>query len=130
MFLFPYLACFAVAARQAQLLWVSKESKRPLQHHCLFRLVSSGMYVWCTKRSSTYTSSQYRDGNDGPWSSFLLRVGSPPQSMRVLISTASNQPWVVLPEGCSLCVPSDCPQIRGGIFHLNQSSTWYESSTR
>ena len=47
--------------------------------------------------------------------------------MRVLISTASNQPWVILPEGCSLCVPSNCPEKRGGLFYSNKSSTWYEN---
>jgi hypothetical protein len=65
----------------------------------------------------------FRDGNDGPWSSFVLRVGSPPQTVRVLISTASNQPWVVLPDGCS-CAPADCSEKRGEIFHTDKSSSW------
>lgn len=43
-----------------------------------------------------------------------------------MISTSSNQPWIILPEGCSLCIPSGCPQKRGGIFYPNRSSTWYE----
>ncbi|KAK0100318.1 hypothetical protein ONS96_007598 [Cadophora gregata f. sp. sojae] len=65
-----------------------------------------------------------RDGSDGPWSSFFLRVGSPPQTVRVLLSTASNQPLVVLPDGCSLGDPSDCANSRGGIYQTNFSSTW------
>lgn len=69
--------------------------------------------------------SQSWDGNDGPWSSFFIRVGTPAQSLRVLISTASNQPLVVLPEGCSSTDPSDCASNRGGIFNPNASSTWY-----
>lgn len=71
--------------------------------------------------------SQRWEGNDGPWSSFFLRVGSPVQTLTVLISTASNQPLVVLPEGCSSTDPSDCPTSRGGIFHTENSTTWKQN---
>jgi hypothetical protein len=70
----------------------------------------------------------HRDGNDGPWSSFSLRVGTPPQNLRVLVSTASNQPWGVLPEGCQSSDPSDCPNDRGTIFQPNASSSYYVPS--
>ncbi|TVY22268.1 hypothetical protein LHYA1_G009079 [Lachnellula hyalina] len=53
--------------------------------------------------------SQSWDGNDGPWSSFFLRVGTPPQSVRVMVSTASNQP-------------------RGALFQINGSSSYYVPS--
>ncbi|KAH7417566.1 aspartic peptidase domain-containing protein [Cadophora sp. MPI-SDFR-AT-0126] len=72
--------------------------------------------------------SQLWDGNDGPWSSFFIRVGSPPQTVRVLLSTASNQPLVVLPEGCSFDDPSDCANSRGGLFQRNSSSTWTQNN--
>ncbi|TVY42038.1 hypothetical protein LSUB1_G002993 [Lachnellula subtilissima] len=41
-----------------------------------------------------------REGNDGPWSSFPILVGSPAQDTRVLISTASTSTWVVAVQGC------------------------------
>jgi hypothetical protein len=34
-------------------------------------------------------------GNDGYWNTFSLMVGSPQQNARVLVSTASQQIWVV-----------------------------------
>ncbi|KAH7363823.1 aspartic peptidase domain-containing protein [Rhexocercosporidium sp. MPI-PUGE-AT-0058] len=72
--------------------------------------------------------SQVWDGNDGPWSSFFLRVGSPPQTVRVLLSTASNQPLVVLPQGCYSDDTSDCANSRGGLFQTNSSSTWTQNN--
>ena len=68
--------------------------------------------------------SVLRDGNDGPWSSFTLQIGTPPQDVKVFISTAGTQTWVVVPEGCGSSDPSNCPALRGGEFALNQSSTW------
>ncbi|KAJ5356781.1 Peptidase aspartic catalytic [Penicillium concentricum] len=75
--------------------------------------------------------SQYFEGNDGPWSSFNVRVGSPEQDARVLISTASPETLVVLSQyGCSEAVmekvPSDCAVSRGIMFTPNESSTWYQ----
>ena len=65
-----------------------------------------------------------RDGNDGPWSTFLLGIGTPPQFVRVLISTTCPQPWAVDPLGCTAQDPSQCASNRGGLFKKNQSSTW------
>ncbi|KAJ5768199.1 hypothetical protein N7533_000782 [Penicillium manginii] len=75
--------------------------------------------------------SQYFDGNDGPWSSFFLRVGTPEQYVRVLVSTASPESMVVLSEyGCSDSVfanaPSNCASSRGDLFTSNKSSSWNE----
>lgn len=69
-------------------------------------------------------ASQDFDGNDGPWSSFALQVGNPAQDVKVLISTAGCQTWVVLTEGCISSDPSTCAISRGGIFHPNESTTW------
>ncbi|KAM3425356.1 peptidase aspartic [Cercospora zeina] len=67
------------------------------------------------------------DGIDGEWSSFTLRVGTPPQFVRALVSTASYQTWVVLPQGCEAAADQEaCAESRGGIFHRNASSTWAE----
>ena len=68
--------------------------------------------------------SQDFDGNDGPWSSFYLQVGTTPQDVKALISTAGYQTWVVLPQGCLTSDPADCATARGGQFIPSQSSTW------
>ncbi|KAG9254354.1 aspartic peptidase domain-containing protein [Emericellopsis atlantica] len=69
------------------------------------------------------------EGNDGPWSSFDIRVGSPEQDVRVLVSTAAPETLVVLAEhGCSKAVfedvPADCAVSRGDMFSPDDSSTW------
>lgn len=65
-----------------------------------------------------------REGDDGPWSSFALRVGTPAQDVRVLVSTSSQVSWIVL-DGQG-CVSGDgtCATARGGLFNVNTSSTW------
>ena len=68
--------------------------------------------------------SQDFDGNDGPWSSFYLEIGTPPQDVKVLISTAAYQTCAVLPQGCIDSDPPDCATSRGGQFIPTQSSTW------
>ncbi|KAL8763076.1 MAG: hypothetical protein Q9184_001036 [Pyrenodesmia sp. 2 TL-2023] len=68
-----------------------------------------------------------REGNDGPWSSFTLRVGTPAQDVRVLISTSSQVSWIVLEgEGC-VAGDGTCATARGGLFNRNTSSTWNPS---
>lgn len=63
-----------------------------------------------------------RDDVNGPWSSFALRVGSQQQIARVLVSTAGQATWVVLPDGCK--APICAPSLRGGTFNINESQTW------
>ncbi|KAL8895669.1 MAG: hypothetical protein Q9207_008072 [Kuettlingeria erythrocarpa] len=70
--------------------------------------------------------SESWDGNDGPWSTFALGIGTPPQYVRVLISTTCPQPWAVDPRGCIATDPVSCAADRGGLFDKNQSSTWAE----
>lgn len=67
-----------------------------------------------------------RDGNDGLWSSFTVQLGTPPRALRVLPSTSGSSIWAVLSQGCTTEDPSDCPNLRGGIFEPNSSSTWTE----
>ena len=50
-------------------------------------------------------------------------MGTPEQDVRVLVSTASPETWVVLPEGCAT-KDSICKDQRGQIFSPNTSSTW------
>ncbi|KAH8892708.1 acid protease, partial [Thozetella sp. PMI_491] len=76
--------------------------------------------------------SQHFEGNDGPWSTFNLRVGTPEQYVRALVSTASPQTIVVLSSlGCSpdvfkpAAVPGNCAVSRGMMFNESASTTWY-----
>ncbi|KAK4249860.1 aspartic peptidase domain-containing protein [Corynascus novoguineensis] len=75
--------------------------------------------------------SEYFEGNDGPWSTFDVRLGTPEQYVRVLVSTAS--PYSLVPfseQACStsvfITVPPDCAVSRGNLFDHNQSSTWHD----
>ena len=67
-----------------------------------------------------------RDGNDGPWSSFFIRVGNPAQNLRVLASTTVPETWVVLKSGCTDQDPSGCDLARGSLFNPNTSTTWQD----
>lgn len=64
------------------------------------------------------------DGNGRPWSSFTVQVGTPPQYVKVLISTASYQTMVVVPEVCTLSDPRNYASSRRGEFVSSLSSTW------
>ncbi|KAB8299070.1 hypothetical protein EYC80_001194 [Monilinia laxa] len=64
------------------------------------------------------------NGIDGNWSSFWLTVGTPSQPVLVFISTASNQPWVISPDGCTPSDPGTCLGSRGLKFNSNTSTTW------
>lgn len=70
--------------------------------------------------------SQNFEGNDGPWSTFTLQIGSPAQNVNVMISTTGYQTWAVVPQGCPSSAPIDCASRRGGIYNYNQSSTWVQ----
>ena len=66
----------------------------------------------------------HRDGNDGPWSTFFLGFGTPPQCTRMLISLTVVLPWPVLPQGCIPTDSADCESNRGTFFLPNESTTW------
>ncbi|PNS19722.1 hypothetical protein CAC42_7689 [Sphaceloma murrayae] len=69
-------------------------------------------------------ASQYWEGNDGPWSTFAVQIGNPPQTVRVLPSSSGSSIWAVLPEGCTEEDPADCATRRGVLFDYNNSTTW------
>jgi hypothetical protein len=48
----------------------------------------------------SYAASQYFDGNDGKWSSFVVRAGTPEQSFRVLPSTVTTEILLPLAGAC------------------------------
>src|SRR5690349_9568931 len=64
-------------------------------------------------------ASEFWDGIDGAWSSFYVRVGDPPQAVRVLVSTTAPETAVVLPMGCPNN-DSACANSRGGLFNLTK----------
>ncbi|KAI0553194.1 aspartic peptidase domain-containing protein [Xylaria curta] len=75
--------------------------------------------------------SGYFEGNDGPWSTFDLRIGSPEQYVRVTVSTATSESLVVQSEyGCSVSVfatvPVNCTNSRGKLFNPDTSTSWNE----
>lgn len=88
-------------------------------------MVSTYRITWSTSCLSS-ADSWCRDGNDGPWSTFTLGIGTPPQYVRVLISTTCPQPWAVDPLGCTAIDPATYASNRGGLFNKNHSSTWQD----
>jgi len=59
-----------------------------------------------------------------------MRVGSPAQDLKVLVSTSGAEATVILPGGCNSTDPENCPQLRGGLFNSSISSTWKEIGLR
>lgn len=77
--------------------------------------------------------SQLWDGNDGSWSTFIIRVGTPEQTFRILPATNGQETWVPVPQGCLLNDSNSCGHLRGAEpfkgapsngFQVNASSTW------
>ncbi|TAQ90367.1 hypothetical protein B7494_g1328 [Chlorociboria aeruginascens] len=73
--------------------------------------------------------SEYWEGNDGTWSTFEIRVGTPAQSARVLPATSWQETWVIYGSASGVCntargVASNCEDSRGGFFEDTSSSTW------
>lgn len=61
--------------------------------------------------------SKQWNGNDGLWSTFLVDVGSPPQSLELLPATSLSLTLVVLPEGCPTNERASCATLRGNVFN-------------
>lgn len=81
----------------------------------------------------SFPPSQFFEGNDGDWSTFILRVGTPAQSFRVLPATNGQETWVPLIQACVPNITASCGDARGvngfdqqphGGFENNRSSTW------
>ncbi len=92
------------------------------------------MNNWLGKRAApplpapiSVAPSRDFDGNDGPWSSFSIQIGTPPQTVKVLISTASSQTWAVVPQGCTQSDAANCSVSRGGVFQPSSSTTWKQN---
>lgn len=83
-----------------------------------------------------FQPSQEWHGNDGNWSTFMVRVGTPEQNFDVLPSAATGQVILPHPIGClpAKGVPADCPNLRGVLpsnhqvgFMPNISTSWQEA---
>ncbi|EME46657.1 hypothetical protein DOTSEDRAFT_70614 [Dothistroma septosporum NZE10] len=65
------------------------------------------------------------DGIDGSWSTFTLRLGTPPQYVRTCLSFASYQTLAILPQGCQAATDQEaCANARGWLFNESASSTF------
>lgn len=76
----------------------------------------------------SFNPSFYWEGNDGNWSTFALRIGTPPQLIHVLPSTSGSSIWAVDPLGCEEGF-TDCPERRGNLFTRPDSSTFENKTT-
>lgn len=52
-----------------------------------------------------FAASQYFEGPDGQWSSFVVRAGTPEQSFRVLPSTVTSEIFVPMSGACKAGTP-------------------------
>ena len=73
-------------------------------------------------------ASQNFEGNDGPWSTFTLQIGTPAQDVNVLVSTTGYQTWAVIPQGCPSSGLANCAKLRGGLFNANESTSWAQNN--
>jgi hypothetical protein len=91
---------------------------------------SQQWFVRRFSRQMNLAKATIREGSDGPWGTFHLRVGTPPQIVRVLPGTASSVTLVVAPQGCTKDINFNCSlNTRGGQFASNESLTWEEFGT-
>ena len=88
-----------------------------------------------TSKPYVVPPSQQWEGNDGLWSTFVVRIGVPGQDFRVLPSTAGSETFIPLSGGCLKTDPPTCQNSRGvedvnGFpstgFDVSQSTTWKE----
>jgi hypothetical protein len=67
------------------------------------------------------------EGIDGSWNTFAIRIGTPPQVQLGIISTTSQETWVVHPGACDYYQDKEaCGNARGGMWYSNKSSTYAE----
>ncbi|KAF2476329.1 acid protease [Lindgomyces ingoldianus] len=93
----------------------------------LFTIVVLGANVTDLGKPISIPPSQYWDGKDGPWSTFRIEVGTPPQQLRVIPASDQSSSWLILPEACGDGSEENCSANRGTAFLRNKSSTYKES---
>ncbi|KAH9827279.1 eukaryotic aspartyl protease-like protein 1 [Teratosphaeria destructans] len=69
--------------------------------------------------------SEQWEGNDGPWSTFNVNIGTPLQQMRVLPATSESATIVVYQgSGCNSSCPTNWEDLRGGTFQPSSDISW------
>lgn len=53
-----------------------------------------------------------------------MGVGTPPQEVRLFISSAGHVLSIILPRGCDKSRSSNCEATRGELFYKNASTSW------
>lgn len=67
-------------------------------------------------------------GNDGAWSPFVVKVGTPPTPLQLLAATEIPETLVVLSLDCQGAA-LNCSDARGGVFDTEEGSrTWQNKS--
>lgn len=97
-------------------------------------IVAEPSQHWYTTASPTITIAKLipsREGVDGTWSTFSIRVGTPETTYRVLPATSWQETWVVYGAAADVCnttvgVRSNCQDDRGGVFDSASSKTWQQ----
>ena len=74
---------------------------------------------------SVQASGNFR-GDDGSWSTFKIKAGNPAQDVEVLVSTITPETWVISNLGCNQNSPENCSNSRGGLFDIQNSTTWQD----
>lgn len=82
----------------------------------------------------SFSNSQIWDGNDGKWSSFFVRIGTPEQSFRVLPASRHGEIIIPIDEGCRKIGIPKCGDLRGAFpfqgkdsmgFMTNETKSWH-----
>lgn len=128
--------CLAIALLLANPL-ASAFSLSPSQSREIVEAKRTDEHVVVAARAENSTSipaaieiapSQYWDGNDGPWSSFPLQIGTPAQNIRAFVSTAAGTTLSIGANGCPENYTADCNNLRGFLFLPNESLSWIPNS--
>jgi hypothetical protein len=114
----PWLSCQTSSSYQVK---YTRGLLLPHQSLCHHLRAGSSLKVQLCHGFANIT----RDGNDGPWSTFVFQIGTPPQTVKLLPSTASYETWAIDPMGCQAEGDlTNCHTLRGELFNYNASSTW------
>ncbi|KAH9224900.1 aspartic peptidase domain-containing protein [Leptodontidium sp. 2 PMI_412] len=81
-----------------------------------------------TSSPFNFSPSGVFEGNDGSWSTFIIRVGTPAQTFRVLISTTGQETWTPLVYGCADFDPLNCGALRGVQSFQNAPSGGFRTN--
>lgn len=123
-------------------------SRSPVPFITMMGFQHAGLFLWyflsiaaaqndTLPKPFSFSNSQIWDGNDGKWSSFIVRVGTPEQTFRVLPSTRHGETVVPIAEGCQKMrkAPAKCGDLRGTYvfqgkesdgFQVNETKSWKE----